>query len=192
MCRHSRAARATPSNHMKDSLETGPPPSGQLNAGVRRREGPARRPYRVCQKPEHPRASTSDDVECFFSMMRDTVGQNFTTKQVQTDGFHKVCLEFTKRLDPDLPFYYHTSTHTRFSEGPLPEFSQASMKRPQTSTRIPRQEQPAAFSIRRATLPVRGSLAVRAQFHNRSRPLELLPPPTDPITVHEHSYATLQ
>ena len=27
------------------SLETGPPPSGQLNAGVRRREGLARRPY---------------------------------------------------------------------------------------------------------------------------------------------------
>ena len=35
-------------------------------------------------KPEHPRASTSDDVECFFSMMRDALGQNFTTKEVKS------------------------------------------------------------------------------------------------------------
>ena len=34
------------------SLETGPPPSGQLNAGVRRREGLARRPYRVWTRAE--------------------------------------------------------------------------------------------------------------------------------------------
>ena len=26
--------------------------------------------------PEHPRASTTDDVECFFSVMRDTVGKS--------------------------------------------------------------------------------------------------------------------
>ena len=40
-------------------------------------------------KPEHPRASTSDDVECLFSMMQDALGQNFTVKQVQY-GFRKV------------------------------------------------------------------------------------------------------
>ena len=32
---------------------------------------------------EHPRSSTTDDVECFFSVLRDTVGKNFTLKQVQ-------------------------------------------------------------------------------------------------------------
>lgn len=32
--------------------------------------------------PEHPRSSTTDDVECFFSILRDTVGKNFTLKQV--------------------------------------------------------------------------------------------------------------
>ena len=32
---------------------------------------------------EHPRASTTDDIECFFSLMRDTIGQNFITKQVK-------------------------------------------------------------------------------------------------------------
>ena len=34
------------------SLETDPPPSGQLNAGVRRRGGLARRPYRAWTRAE--------------------------------------------------------------------------------------------------------------------------------------------
>ena len=32
--------------------------------------------------PEHPRASTTDDVECFFSVLRDMVGKDFTHKEV--------------------------------------------------------------------------------------------------------------
>lgn len=32
---------------------------------------------------EHPRSSTTDDVECFFSVVRDTVGKDFTLKQVR-------------------------------------------------------------------------------------------------------------
>jgi len=31
---------------------------------------------------EHPRASTTDDVECFFSLLRDCVGKDFTLKEV--------------------------------------------------------------------------------------------------------------
>ena len=31
---------------------------------------------------EHPRASTTDDVECFFSILRDSVGKDFTLKEV--------------------------------------------------------------------------------------------------------------
>ena len=31
---------------------------------------------------EHPRASTTDDVECFFSVLRDIVGADFTLKEV--------------------------------------------------------------------------------------------------------------
>ena len=34
------------------------------------------------RKPEHPRASSTDDVECFFSVLRDSIGKNFTTKEV--------------------------------------------------------------------------------------------------------------
>lgn len=33
--------------------------------------------------PEHPRASNTDDAECFFSVLRDHVGINFTLKQVK-------------------------------------------------------------------------------------------------------------
>ena len=32
--------------------------------------------------PEHPRASTTDDVECFFSVLRDSVGKDFTLQEV--------------------------------------------------------------------------------------------------------------
>ena len=55
--------------------------------------------------PEHPRSSTSDDVECFFSVMRDMVGTNFTAQI----AWRKVCIEFEKRIDGSLPFYYFTS-----------------------------------------------------------------------------------
>ena len=43
--------------------------------------------------PEHPRASTSDDVECFFSVLRDMVGRDFTHKEVHnTCPVRKKCL----------------------------------------------------------------------------------------------------
>ena len=67
--------------------------------------------------PEHPRASTTDDVECFFSVLRDVVGKHFTVKQVQYE-WRKLCTEHMKRLDPDTPFFYYTSSHDRFYEGP--------------------------------------------------------------------------
>ena len=110
---------------------------------------------KVNSKPEHPCSGTSDEVECFFSVMRDAIGRNFTTKQVRY-GFRKVCGEFTKRLDDDLPFFYHTSAHTRFQEGPLAEFDVPS-SHPRKQVRPPRRELPAAFAPRRATMPVKGS-----------------------------------
>ena len=137
------------------------------------------------QTLEHPRASSTDDVECFFSMMRDVIGQNFTTKEVKF-GMRKIISQFVKRVDPDLPFYYHSSSHTRFYEGSHPEFDKKPDKQ-QKEKRLPRREQPAAFVTRRATMPVRGSIAVRPKFHNL--PLELPPPPNGPVFFHEHSYA---
>lgn len=43
--------------------------------------------------PEHPRCSTTDDVECFFSVLRDVVGKDFTLKQVRM--YFQCCVETT-------------------------------------------------------------------------------------------------
>ena len=141
------------------------------------------REWRQCnslaRRAENPRASTTDDVECMFSIMRDIIGHNFTTKQVKF-GFCKVCAKFKKRLDPDLPYYYYTSAHTTYSEGPLPEFGEESRKQ-RRKHRIPRREQPSAFA-----LPVYGSILLRAEFHNH--PIHLPPPPAVPLHASEHSY----
>lgn len=139
------------------------------------------------QTLEHPRASSTDDVECFFSMMHDVIGQNFTTKEVKF-GMRKIISQFVKRVDPDLPFYYHSSSHTRFYEGSHPEFDKKPDKQ-QKEKRLPRREQPAAFVTRRATMPVRGSIAVRPKFHNLA--LELPPPPNGPVfctNIHMHDH----
>lgn len=125
--------------------------------------------------PEHPRAATTDDVECFFSVLRDSVGIHFTYKDVQF-AFRKCCNEFCKRLNPELPFFYHTSSHDRFYEGMRPEFSeeQGSSTRNPRNQRVREYEQPAAMlRSRRATLPQPGARSTRMTFHN----LPLEPPP---------------
>ena len=149
---------------------------------------------------EHPRASTTDDVECFFSVLRDNVGKDFTLKEVEffyhlpflnaifqvLFGWRKVTYEFVKRMDPDLPFYYHTSTHNRFYEGDMPDFNTKPKKTPQPR-RTPRYELLGADS--RVTFAVRNSVSIRAMFHNT--PVELPPPPgTYNQLQHEHTYAT--
>ena len=116
-----------------------------------RRREIARSPVGI---PEHPRASNTDDVEC-FSVLRDHVSINFTLKQVKF-AWRKVCIEFQKRIDPSLPFYYFTSSHDRFYEGPRPSFNKpVNNKKPK---RVPKGEQVASLTSGRATLPVRGSL----------------------------------
>ena len=80
---------------------------------------------------EHPRACSTDDVECFFSVLRDMLGSDFSLKRVQY-ARKRTCLEFTKRLDPDLPFYYFTSAHGRFFEAPQPSFDIPPEREPRT------------------------------------------------------------
>lgn len=135
--------------------------------------------------PEHPRASTTDDVECFFSVMRDQIGLNFTLKQVQF-AWRKICLEFQKRIDVDLPFYYFTAAHDRFYEGPRPSFNVPSK---QKKKRLPRREQIQAASLisGRATFPVRGTLTTRPKFHKQ--PVNIPPLSHVPVHTAEHSYA---
>ena len=138
---------------------------------------------------EHPRASTTDDVECFFSTLRDTIGNHFTCKSVMTE-WRKVCLEYSKRIDKDLPFYYYTSTHDRFYEGERQTFDKyIKPKQNPRQQRVGTIEQPGKFAAGRTTLIKTGEKSIRRQFHHI--PVELPPPPE--IVLHdlvaiEHSY----
>ena len=144
--------------------------------------------------PEHPRASTSDDVECFFSVLRDTLGKDFTLKRVQYE-WRKACIEFTKRQDPHLPFFYYTAAHDRFYERPRPPFNKPAEVKSKSKDnprhkRIRQSELPGALVPGRATLAVSGSLSTRMKFHNI--PVSLPPPPNTKTLPHlvDHSYTS--
>ena len=136
--------------------------------------------------PEHPRASTTDDVECFFSVVRDSVGKNFTLKQVKF-SWRKICNEHQKRNDSDLPYFYYTSNHDRFYEGERLSFDIAGARK--RVMKVSRAESMAAstFASGKASLPSHKTLHTRAVFHNP--PEELPPPPDMPIHLSEHSYS---
>ena len=100
-------------------------------------------------------------------------------------GWRKACEELTKRLDPELKFYYHTSTHQRFYEGERPDFSQPA-SRPRREPRAPRRELISGNVGGRTVLAQRGASSLRTQFHNV--PVELPPPPSMPIHSTDHTY----
>ena len=93
-------------------------------------------------------------------------------------------IEFMKRMNPDLPFYYYTSAHTRFYEGVMPDFSVPGSK-PRKLRRAPQSELLGPGG--RVTMAVRGTGSIRATFHNV--PVYLPPPPTTNQFIYEHSYA---
>ena len=137
--------------------------------------------------PEHPRSSTTDDVECLFSVMRDMVGNHFTLQSVKYN-WRKVCNEFRKRLSPTLPFYYHTSTHDRFYEGDRPSFDEIRG----SSKRNPRMQRSRAVEQLshmqgRVTLPTPGSRSTRNTYHKK--PIDQPPPPTQLNPLSEHNYS---
>lgn len=73
--------------------------------------------------PEHPRASSTDDLEGFFAILHQLLGNAFDHKTF-VDNYRKIEQEFVKRIDPDLPFYYWTGVNERFSVGPLKPFNE--------------------------------------------------------------------
>jgi len=116
------------------------------------------------------------------------VGKHFTLKEVKF-GWRKACVEFAKQLDPDLKFYYHTSSHDRFYEGPMPDFSQFQWpKRNPRHQHVRRREQPSSLMTGRASLVTPSARSIRMTYHNVR--LEL-PPPPGSVQQHlsEHSYA---
>ena len=162
-----------------------------LTTSIESRE--QKRVYNIrCGYPaEHPRAATTDDVECFFSVVHDTVGSHFTLKDVQF-AFRKCCNEFCKLLSPDLSFWYYTSSHDRFYDGMRPEFSETqgrsrSSRNPRNQ-RVREYEQPAGVLMsRRATLPQPGARSTRMTYHNLPREL----PPLQHTLLTEHSYSKI-
>lgn len=146
-----------------------------------------RREYSALTRPlENPRSSTTDDVECMFSIMRDLTGNHFTLREAKYT-WRKVCVEFGKRLDPDLGFYYFTSSHDRYYEGERPHFDEEAIG--VKAHRVRRREQPSNLTFGRATLPTPSTRSTRMKFHNL--PLELPPIPNDENQhLHEHSYHT--
>lgn len=139
-------------------------------------------------KAEHPRSSTTDDVECMFSIMRDLIGKNFTVKQVQYE-WRKICGEFYKRMDPELPYYYHTSSHDRFYEGARPSFDEPNeSKQNPRHQRISRKDHLGFLAPGRTSMPTTGAISTRMKFHNI--PVELPPPPntTRCAALLDHAY----
>ena len=137
------------------------------------------------QVQEHPRASKTDDVECLCSIMCDLYGKHFTVRNAHSKR-RKVCLELSKRLNPDLGYYYHTSEHDRFYEGERPTFDVAAKKKPKQK-RVRTREQLSELVFCRATLPIPGARSVRMEFHNL--PVELPPPPTVHHPLSDHTYS---
>lgn len=125
---------------------------------------------------EHPRAGSTDDVEGIFAFFHELLGPIFDEKAFH-DTFPKVMLEYTKKCDPDLPFYHYTGVNERFNSGLLPSFNQPSEHghgERLDQVQISRRADPGVFVANRAVIPQRGQLTVRAAHF---RPAEDLPPP---------------
>ena len=60
-------------------------------------------PQRSSKKEPEARASSTDDVECFFSMTRDSLGRNFNSKQVKF-GIRKIYGELLNAWAQICPF----------------------------------------------------------------------------------------
>ena len=122
--------------------------------------------------PEHPRASATDDVEGMFSLLHEILGNIFDLKQFH-DAQAKI---FSRRIDPDLKFYYWTGAKHHYNEFDLPLFNRPTKEgaiERLDKVRLSRQGDPGIFVANRASLSQKGQLTACAQFHQA--PVELSP-----------------
>lgn len=99
--------------------------------------------------------------------------------------WRKACEELTKRLDPDLPFFYYTSTHQCLFEGDQPDFCQPASKL-RHEPRAARRELVTGNVGGQIALAERGTTSIRTRFHNV--PVHLPPPPSMPTHTIDHVY----
>ena len=118
-------------------------------------------------QPEHPRSSSTDDVEGFISLLHEMLGPIFVIKQFNSQQ-PKVLNEFRKQIDGDFGFFYWTGAKTRYNDAELPSFNELSgpgVKERLDQVQVSRRGDPGVFVANRASLPQRGRLTARAQFH---------------------------
>lgn len=111
--------------------------------------------------PEHPRAATTDDVECFFSLTRRHLGDTFTLQQFK-NRWPRLVREFCKRMDPALPFHYWTQNeHFKLEEA---NFDQNLGDKRLHTVRHSQREDSSIFTTRRSFLPARNKQSIRQRL----------------------------
>lgn len=144
--------------------------------------------FRRCQNneigyEEHPRAGSTDDVKAIIAFFHRILGV-FTLKQFKS-GWRNIVREFTKRMLPDLPFYYCTLNEKFRDEDQSTSFDQLpdgveDNQDPNCHPlrlhrlRINRREDASIICAGRSFLPARNQTSIRQQIH---RPLAQLPDP---------------
>ena len=118
--------------------------------------------------------NTKDDFEGFFATLHLLLGLIFDHKTF-LDNYRKIKQEFVKRGDLELPFFYWTGVNERFNVGPLASFNEPSDGKPERldQVRISRRADSGVFVANRASIPLKNTATVRAQFHAEP---ERLPP----------------
>ena len=106
---------------------------------------------------------STDDVEGIFAFLHGLLGPIFDEKAFH-DVFPKVISEYTKKCDPDLPFYYYTGSNDRYNDGVIASFNIPSSAGEERldRVRISRRADPGVFVANHATIPQRGQLGVRS------------------------------
>ena len=112
-----------------------------------------------------------------ISLLKEMLGPIFDIKQFNSQQL-KILNEFRKRIDGDLGFFYWTGAKTRYNDAELPSFNEPSgpgVKERLEQVQVSRRGDPGVFVANRASLPQRGQLTARAQFHRAPVALPPLP-----------------
>ena len=106
--------------------------------------------------------------------------------KVVQHAWRKVCSDITKRQDPDLPYFYHTSGSTKGSGRGLTCQQHVGLGEIPVTSAPSRAELLSGLVSGRATLPVGASRSIRMTFHNL--PLQMPPAPGVQSHYSDHTY----
>ena len=120
--------------------------------------------------PEHPRSGTSDDVECFISVLHEMLGDIFDLKDFYA-SFPKIMNEFYKRISRDTRFYYLTGRKHRFRNFALQSFNEPSQNGIERLDRtiISRRADPGVFVATRGDFLYMGQQQLEHSFTGSQR-----------------------